>query len=128
MRRLSLIVYLDMDIQQLTGHYLASSCTPPLVLIPVLKHIKSAFIVHRDVISAGDKRHSITYRIGPWGLRTTGLSRDNDLVDGEDGSHGLCRQFDRPGLGGHQIQDTGVLGIQSTSTVLVLFAIYQWSA
>jgi hypothetical protein len=65
-------------------------------------------------------KRAMTYRIGSGRLRSTGLPRNNDLIHREHSSCSLSSKFDRPTFRDHQIKDTFLLSIESTSVVLVL--------
>ncbi len=64
---------------------------------------------------------SITHRIWSWRLRPASLSRDDDLVYGQDGAGCLGGQFDGPTLGDHEIQNAVVFGVESSGAVVVLW-------
>ena len=61
-----------------------------------------------------------TYSVGSRGLRPAGLPGDNDLVDRQDGPHGLGGQLDGPLLADKQVENSLVLGVQRAGIVLVL--------
>lgn len=62
----------------------------------------------------------VPVRIRCWRLRSTSLSRDDDLVDREDGAGRFGGEPDGPRLGDQQIKDTGVFGIKYPGSVIVL--------
>ena len=62
----------------------------------------------------------VPVRIRCWRLRSTCLSRDDDLVDGEDGAGCLGGKPDGPRLGDQQVKDAGVLSIKDASSIIVL--------
>ncbi len=61
-----------------------------------------------------------TYRVGTRGLGATGLFCDNDLVDGQNRSCGFGSELDGPVLGGQEVENAFLLGIQDASAVRVL--------
>ena len=62
----------------------------------------------------------IPVRIRSWRLRSTCLSRDNNLVDGEDGACRFGGEPNGPRLGDQQVEDAGVFGIKNTGSIIVL--------
>ncbi|KAI6767184.1 hypothetical protein HG531_011544 [Fusarium graminearum] len=65
----------------------------------------------------------VTYRVGSWGLWPTGLSRHDDLVNGQDCASGLGGKLNSPLLGDEKIEDSLVLSIKKTSVVIVLIPV-----
>lgn len=55
-----------------------------------------------------------------WRLRSTCLSCDDDLVDGEDGAGCLGGKPDSPRLGDQQVKDAGVFSIKYSGSIIVL--------
>ena len=82
-----------------------------LIFIPVLLCVSNKF---------EPKCGILTYRIWSWGLWSTSLSGNNDLVNRKHCPRGFSCKLDGPALRDHQIQDTLILCIKSTSVVLVL--------
>jgi hypothetical protein len=82
-----------------------------LIFIPVLDYVSKMLPLGRDVT---------THWIGSRRLGSTSLSRDNNLVYRKDSSCSFGSKLDRPTLRYHEIQDSLVFGIESTSVILVL--------
>jgi hypothetical protein len=61
-----------------------------------------------------------TYSVGARRLRATGLSCDDDLVDGEDSPGGLGGELDGPVLGEQEVENAVVLGVQRAGAVVIL--------
>lgn len=66
------------------------------------------------------RRWGLTYRVGTRRLGTAGLLRDNDLVDGEDCAGSLGGELDGPVLGGKEVQDALLPGVEDAGAVIVL--------
>lgn len=61
-----------------------------------------------------------TYRVGTGGLRTTGLSGNNNLINRKNRPGSLGGELDSPLLGYKKIENTLLHGIKGTGVVVVL--------
>jgi len=84
-----------------------------LVLIPVLQ-------AQRQYKGQTTSGRTSTYRVRPRGLGAASLSCDDDLVNRQDCAGGLGSELDGPKLGGEQVKNALLSGVQDAVVVVVL--------